>query len=305
MDVDGGAGLLPAFIVRRPIAGTIVSSMPFLDGGGPCTASPTLAVGLVERLFSEARRVGASTVEIRSSVRLGIGTTPLEHKVNMLLSLPADAGQLWSGFDKGIRNQIRKAEKAGLVVRQSEPKELAAFYGVFAGRMRELGSPVHALTFFRAIFEAFGDRARLMLVLKDTSVIGGLIALASRETLVVPWASCASEFRAMCPNMLLYWETLKIACGLGFNSFDFGRSTRDSGTYAFKKQWGAEAQPLYWYTIPLRPTSTARSMDRKGSVDPGVESESRTITRLASLWRHLPLTLTRQLGPRVRKYLVQ
>jgi serine/alanine adding enzyme len=295
VDGDGTSGLLPAFVVRRPIAGTIVTSMPFLDGGGPCTASSTLAVGLVERLLSEARRVGAATVEIRSSVRLAIEWTPLEHKVNMTLPLPADPATLWSGFDKSVRNQIRKAEKTGLAVRPAGAEDLEAFYGVFAARMHELGSPVHALPFFRTIFEAFGDRAHLMLVQKGDEVVGGLIALAARETLVVPWASCATEFRALCPNMLLYWETLRLGCTLGFRQFDFGRSTRGSGTYDFKRQWGASEQQLYWYTIPLRPNQR---------VTPTADHES-PVTKLAALWRHLPLRLTRQLGPRVRKYLVQ
>jgi len=93
----------------------------------------------------------------------------------------------------------------------------------------------------------------------------------------------------------LYWETLRLACGLGFRHFDFGRSTRNSGTYAFKRQWGAEERPLYWYTIPLR-----RSGHRRAHAE-----HEPTAARLASLWRHLPLTLTRQLGPSVRKYLVQ
>jgi FemAB-related protein (PEP-CTERM system-associated) len=280
--------------VRRPLAGTIVTSMPFLDGGGPCAPSPGLGVGLVERLFSEARRVGANTVEIRSSVRLGIAWTPLEHKVNMILPLPAAADELWLGFAKGIRNQVRKAERAGLVVRQVGPDRLEAFYGVFAARMHELGSPVHGLEFFRTIFDAFGDRARLMLVQKGDAAIGGLIALAWRDTLVVPWASCATEFRTLCPNMLLYWETLRLACGLGFRQFDFGRSTRDSGTYGFKRQWGAAEHPLYWYTIPLGRTRRAQQ-----------NGHDSTLTRFAALWRCLPLPLTRQLGPRVRKYLVQ
>ena len=38
-DAAGRAGVLPAFVVRRPVGGTVVTSMPFLDGGGPCSSS--------------------------------------------------------------------------------------------------------------------------------------------------------------------------------------------------------------------------------------------------------------------------
>ena len=54
-DSDAGCAVLPAFVVRRPLFGTVVTSMPFLDSGGPCGASPEVAALLVERLFAEAR----------------------------------------------------------------------------------------------------------------------------------------------------------------------------------------------------------------------------------------------------------
>src|SRR6478752_2122117 len=53
-DEDGQSALMPAFIVRRPLLGTVVTSMPFLDSGGPCTASAPLAQVLIDRLVAEA-----------------------------------------------------------------------------------------------------------------------------------------------------------------------------------------------------------------------------------------------------------
>src|SRR5947208_12076077 len=54
-DGDGRLGLLPAFVIRRPVVGTVVTSMPFLDAGGPCSSSAALAQALVGRLTGEAR----------------------------------------------------------------------------------------------------------------------------------------------------------------------------------------------------------------------------------------------------------
>ena len=94
--------------------------------------------------------------------------------------------------------------------------------------------------------------------------------------------------------MLLYWETIRTACSEGFTRFDFGRSTAGSGTYHFKRQWGAEEQPLFWYTIPIR-----------GSAQPARADDGRIATCLTNAWRHLPLPLTRQIGPHIRRYLIQ
>jgi FemAB-related protein (PEP-CTERM system-associated) len=293
-DGEGRLGLLPAFVVRRPFFGTVVTSMPFLDAGGPCSSSVTLTEVLVEHLTGEARRIGAQVVELRCTERLALASQPMEHKVNLTLELPADSDRLWRQLDAGVRNQVRKAERSGLSVEVDSVEKLTAFYDIFAARMRDLGSPVHAPGFFRAIVDSFGERARIVLVRKGRTPVGGLVALAFKDRLAVPWASCLKDYLALCSNMLLYWEILRTACAEGFRRFDFGRSSRGSGTYRFKRQWGAREEPLFWYTIPIA-SRRGPSRSRATTVAP----------RLAKVWQRLPLPVTRRLGPPIRKYLTQ
>jgi FemAB-related protein (PEP-CTERM system-associated) len=290
---DGSYGVLPAFVVKRPLFGTVVTSMPFLDSGGPCGTSAAMDTLLVSRLIAEARRRGARLVELRCRNRLAIDVEPLSSKVNMTLALD-DPAALWRRLGKGVRNQIRKAERAGLTVEYDGHDSLAAFYDTFAQRMHDLGSPVHGLPFLRHVLDAFGPLARVALVKKGDAAIGGLVALRFKDRVVVPWASCLKEHFALCPNMLLYWEAIKTACSDGCARFDFGRSTRDSGTYHFKRQWGAEEEPLWWYSIPI-------AAGRTKSAAPSSSSES----LLARMWQRLPLSVTRQIGPPIRRYLIQ
>ena len=293
LEVVDGQAVLPAVVVRRPLLGTVVASMPFLDGGGPCGASPALAAGLVKRLVGEAQRLGASSVELRCAEPLEIGFEPREHKVNMTLSLEGGADAVWRRLESNLRNHTRKAARLGLSVEFGGADRLDAFYAIHVERMRELGSPVHARGFFEAILDAFGSRARVALVMKDSGAIGGLIALAHHDTLLAPWASCLSRYFTQYPNLILYWETIRRACLDGHVRFDFGRSTRGSGTYRFKKQWGARETQLFWYSIPLGRTRPATS--RKGPA----------AAWAASMWQRLPLGVTRSVGPRIRRYLIQ
>jgi len=290
---DASLGVLPAFIVRRPLAGTVVTSMPFLDSGGPCAVSPSIEAELVADLVAAARRTGARLVELRSSTRLPIDAEPLESKVNMTLTLTDPPG-LWSHFDKTVRNQVRKAERSGLTVERGGAADLAAFYDVFVERMRDLGSPVHAFGFLRHVVDAFGPAARVMLVKHGREMVGGLVALAFANRLVVPWSTCRKAYFASCPNMLLYWRTIESACGEGFTRFEFGRSTRGSGTYRFKKQWGAEEEPLFWYRLPIGAGRDESAPAHTGHADV-----------LTKMWQRLPLAVTRQVGPHIRKYLIQ
>jgi serine/alanine adding enzyme len=293
-DDEGRTAVLPAFIVRRPVMGTVVTSMPFLDSGGPCSASAPLAAMLVGRLIEEAGKIGARNVELRCAQRLDLNQAPMESKVNMTLTLPSDPDVLWRGLDKTVRNQVRKAERSGLTIEHGGPERLAPFYDILAARMRDLGSPVHGFQFLRAVLDAFGSRARIVLVRKGDTAVGGLVAIAFKDRLAVPWAACRQEYFSLCPNMLLYWDTLRRACTEGVGRFEFGRSTRDSGTYRFKRQWGAREEPLFWYTIPLR--------RRRGAA---VDGAGRRAELAVRAWQRLPLAVTRHLGPRIRKYLTQ
>jgi lipid II:glycine glycyltransferase (peptidoglycan interpeptide bridge formation enzyme) len=201
---------------------------------------------------------------------------------------------LWRQLEKGVRNQVRKAEKSGLSIEFGGREKLAAFYDAFAARMRDLGSPAHAPGFLAAVFDLFGSRARIVLVQKGNVTVGGLVALAFKDRLVVPWATCSTEYFSLCPNMLLYWAVLRAACLEGFRRFDFGRSSRDSGTYRFKCQWGAQEEPLFWYRIPM------------GAAEEHVDSTNgKGRSLLVKSWQHLPLCVTRHLGPRIRRYLIQ
>jgi FemAB-related protein (PEP-CTERM system-associated) len=290
----GQVAILPSFLVRSCLFGTVVTSMPFLDAGGPCSSSPALSHTLVACLVEAAAHQGAGWVELRCTVPLDLPVAATGDKVNLFLPLPTEPDRLWGQLDAKVRNQVRKAERSGLSVEFGRSNRLDDFYETFARNMRDLGSPVHSPGFFQAILDAFGDEVRIALVRKGEKAIGGLIALAFRDALIVPWASSLPQYLSLCPNMLLYWETLRRACVEGFRRFDFGRSSRNSGTYRFKRQWGALEEPLFWYTIPIE----ASPRQRLSSADPKA-------VLLTRLWRHLPLQVTRWLGPHVRKYLTQ
>jgi FemAB-related protein (PEP-CTERM system-associated) len=293
-DGHGPAAVLPSFLVRSRLFGSVVTSMPFLDAGGPCGRSPRLARALVEHLVHVAGLRGAGRVELRCVGELDLPVPAMRDKVNLVLPLPERPERLWERLNGKVRNQIRKAEASGLSVEFGGVELLEPFYDAWSVNMRDLGSPVHGRHFFRAIFGAFGRGARIVLVRHGAVAVGGLVALAFKDRLIVPWASSRREYFASCPNMLLYWETLRTACLEGVRRFEFGRSSRESGTYRFKRQWGAVEEPLFWYTIPIAPGSGhgLSSADKRGAL-------------LAAMWRRLPLGVTRWLGPPIRKCLTQ
>ena len=159
---------------------------------------------------------------------------------------------------------------------------LDEFYAVFSRNMRDLGTPVYSQRWFAAILDAFPDRTRVFVVRHGGKPVAAAMLVGDRKHLEIPWASSLRDFNSIGVNMLLYWNVLEYACAQGYEVFDFGRSTMDSGTFKFKSQWGAQPQQLYWhYWIKAR-RRAAGDQSVEPEVPPGRGSVA---ARCRSRWR--------------------
>ena len=80
---------------------------------------------------------------------------------------------------------------------------------------------------------------------------------------------------------------------MALNGFDFGRSSLDEGTYKFKKQWGASPVPLPWQYI-----SFGKDIRAGDSI-----SENNAFRTAGEIWKRFPISLTKIIGPHLRKYI--
>jgi serine/alanine adding enzyme len=290
---DEVVGILPLVWVKNAFLGNTLSSMPYQDYGGIAADDPVVGRFILDRALDLRQKCRAPLLELRHREALSDdGKASLRaDKAVMLLDLSKGSEFLWKNISGKVRNQVRKAQKSGLTTHLGGAELLGEFYKVFVVNMRDLGSPVHHVSFFAALFSEFGDKARLLIVRDNNKTIGGLICLFYKDTIAVPWASSLRESFSKCPNNLLYWDAIQIACDRGYKVFDFGRSTIGSGTYNFKLQWGAQPVQLNWQLF----FSHGKPMQ--------LPEESVKYRLAATIWSHLPPSLTLFLGPPLRKYL--
>jgi FemAB-related protein (PEP-CTERM system-associated) len=293
-DPAGGlAGILPLVSFRNLRGRLELISLPYLDTAGVLAAAPAAEAALRDAALARARELGAGALELRQQQPLATGPAPgAMHRVDLVLALEASEEAQWKALPAKVRNQTRKAEREGLRLREDLPEQLLdAFYAPFLRNMRDLGSPVHARRFFAAAAAAFGDRLRFVITALEGRPVGGLVAIHFAGAVSVPWASTLREERQRCPNNQIYWEALRWAVARGVRSFDFGRSPPGSGTHGFKLGWGAVERPLAW---------TRLAPDGRGLELSGAETGG-WLARLSRVWARLPVALTAQLGPPVRK----
>jgi|WetSurMetagenome_2_1015567.scaffolds.fasta_scaffold79236_1 serine/alanine adding enzyme len=299
---DDGAGgnikgVLPLFIISGPIFGKTLVSIPFCDYGGILYDDEETGTLLLDHAISLLTKLSCNCLELRQTYPLpsfsALSSGKVETitaKVRMKLELPETSAKLFSSFPDKLRSQIRKPQKEGCTVRSGGEELLDDFYEVFVYNMRDLGSPVHSKKMMATTLRFFGEHARLFVVYKNSAPIACSLVIGEQKNLVNPWASFNKNFRAIAPNMLLYWSMLEYAVEKGYRFFDFGRSTMDEGTFKFKKQWGALPEQLSWYYI---------YRNKKPPIN--VKNSGRKKELFIKIWQKLPLEATKALGPILRK----
>jgi hypothetical protein len=138
---------------------------------------------------------------------------------------------------------------------------------------------------FRNILQEFPPDAELCVVRQGSQPVASALLLHGPGTTYVPSASALREFNATNANMRMYWHLLERSVLRGQRTFDFGRSSADSGTYKFKEQWGARPFPAIW-----------QSFRRTGS--PGeLRPENSRFQHLIQAWKLLPTGVANWVGP--------
>ena len=281
--------LLPLALVRGPLFGRFLVSLPFVSSCGPLVADDSLVEPLVARAVALADELRVKHLELRLPQPIANRAfgPPAGSKVLMRRPLPGSSDALWKDLDSKVRNQVRKGEKQSFEIGWGGEEQLESFYRVFSRNMRDLGTPVFSRRFFASILRQFGEDAEICTLRLNDQPVASALLIHGRGTTKVPCASALREFNATNANMFLYWQLLKRGVERGAGQFDFGRSTVGSGTERFKAQWGAEATPAVWqcYQRRRRPAE--------------LRKESPAFSLLARAWRLMPVRLAELVGPAI------
>ena len=279
-------GVLPLTLIRSRLFGDRIISQAFSNYGGPLAEDDTALKALYDRGVELCEEYRCESMEFRNIEPLPYGLHLRTDKVTFCISLSPDPAETWKRLRPQIRNQIRKAEKAGLVVAAGGAEMLDDFYRIWTRRMHQLGTPCYPRKLFHLILKTFPDQSRVFLAHLKDKPIGGLFVYGFNGLAESRWGAVLTEYNDISPNYLLNWAAIQHFCATGAQWFDFGRSTVDSGQHTFKKRWGAVEIPLayqYW-TPPGHDPTVARPDSPKYAA--GVET-----------WKRLPLWLTRLAGP--------
>ncbi len=286
-------GVLPLALVESWLTGRALVSLPLCIEAGVAAINAEAHAALLAEASLIARQLKVRHLEVRSRQQQAEGWPTQDLYVRFEKPILDDDEANMAAIPRKQRAMVRKGVSAGL--RSQVDADLAGFYALYADNMRRHGSPAHSRGFFSRLLEAFGEDVQILTVRSPRGeALSSVLSFYFRDTVLPYYAgdvACARDFHA---NDFKYWALMCEARSRGCKVFDYGRSKQGSGSFAFKKNWGCEPQPLHYQYQFLAGQSEV----------PQHNPNNPKYRLLIATWRRLPLPLTTILGPMVAKHFV-
>lgn len=278
-------GVLPLVHVKSRLFGNALVSSSFCVYGGPVCRDEESREALDRAAGELADRFGVDYLEYRCRRRLH-ADWPCRDDLYATFrkALDPDPDKNLQRVRRKQRAMVRKAIKAGLVSQFDRDPE--RFFRVYSESVRDLGTPVFAKSYFRNLMAEFGPSCSVLTITAGDRPVSSVLSFYFRDEVLPYYGGGTAEARELAANDFMYWELMRRSCEAGYRIFDFGRSKRGTGAFAFKEHWGFAPEPVY-HEYVLRRT------DRMPEVNP-LNPKYRLFI---ALWRRLPLAVANRLGP--------
>ena len=204
--------------------------------------------------------------------------------------LHADPERNLLAIPRTQRAMVRKGIALGLD--STIDADTVRFFDCYADSVHRLGTPVFSRRYFALLQQVFGDDCEVLCVQRAGQPVCAVLSFRFRDEILPYYGGGGAQARALAGNDFMYWEVMRRACANGCALFDFGRSKYGTGSFAFKKNWGFEPQPLH-YDYQLH----------RGSALKDVQPLNPRFQLFIKAWRMLPLPLANALGPHIVRQL--
>jgi peptidoglycan pentaglycine glycine transferase (the first glycine) len=132
-------------------------------------------------------------------------------------------GEIFRGFHRGARSNIRKSERRGVSVRTAGEDDVPTFAALVAATARRQGFPPYPLEYYRAIWRAFAPegRARLLLAELGGEPLAGVLAIGFADSVIYKMGAWGGARTGVHPNELVHREAIAWAHECGYRYYDF------------------------------------------------------------------------------------
>jgi FemAB-related protein (PEP-CTERM system-associated) len=284
-------GVLPLAEVKSRLFGHALVSLPLCVYGGPAAADAPAEDALIDAAVELARSLRVEHLELRNRAPKRAEWPRQTLYVSFRKSLLPDPDANLGAVPRKQRAMVRKGIKNGL--RSEIDTGIDRFFPLYADNMHRHGSPPLSQRYFAALAKTFGPACETLIVSDANGVpVSGVMSFYFRGEVLPYYAGDTEAARDLAANDFKYWELMRRACERGTRVFDYGRSKVGTGSYAFKKNWGFEPEPLaYEYQLLRR-----ADVPQNNPMNPRYRA-------LIAMWRRLPRPVVNAVGPMLARNL--
>lgn len=285
---DRICGVFPLFGVEIFGFKKTLLSLPFAVYGGPLTDSSEVLYCFRNYLLDLGITGKYKYIEIRNfSQEQYFGFMRGSDYVTFRINDLQKERDVLSQLPQKTRNLIRKSERSNFQYRICN-SITEDFLDLMTLTFKRHGTPYFPNSHFIAIKKEFDNKIDIREIIYKNKVIAASLNIFFNDQMHCYYAGSDPHFWSYAPNVYMYYQHICWAKDNGFKVFEFGRSKRNTGAYNFKKKWGAEI-----YTLPYE----IYSPQNGNLVD--YWKRGSNLELAMTIWRRLPLLLTKKLGPKV------
>lgn len=278
-------GVLPLFLVKSWVIGRALISTPFATYGGPLADAETLPA-FREEIERLAMTLRVRFVELRNfSPDQSLGFTPVHRHVVYVGPIGPLEKEILERIPRKTRRIVRKTLEEPFTTKV-QTRDYATFERLYSTNLKRLGTPTFSSAYYRSLLRHFAGCADIREVYRDNVPMAAVLTVYYQGRVFPYYGAADPEYNAYAPSTFLYYDLMRRAGRDGCHEFDFGRSKIDSGSGHFKAHWGLVERPLHYEVLPLN-----------GRCIPNNTPNNPRYRLAIQIWRRMPLSFTRVLGP--------
>jgi len=284
-DEIGVRGILPLAHVKSRLFGNVLVALPFAVYGG-IAAVDGEAVAVLENAARElASSLGVDHLEFRNVAPRHPEWPTQDLYVTFRKPILPELEDNMLAIPRKQRAMVRKGIKNELI--STVDRNTDRFFALYADNVHRHGTPAMPKKYFDTLLQVFGQDCEILTVsAPDGRPLSSVLSFYFRDEILPYYAGDDESARHLAANDFKYWELMRRACERGIKVFDYGRSKRGTGSFAFKKNWGFEPQSLHYeYCL------------YKSDAIPQNNPNNPKYRFFIAAWRRMPISPANRLGP--------
>lgn len=284
-------GLLPLVEVKSVLFGHALISTPFCVYGGAIADSEEILRQLEQEAIKIAEKLNVDHLELRYQQEQNNGMLLKQAHSTFGCELGADNEAILASVKKKQRAVIRHAFKNELTAHTTQ--NIDDFYQLLSESYRNLGTPIFSEKYFQELVKVFSSDVDITVITdKDNKPVSAVMNFYYNDQVLPYYGGGSDSARDLKSADFMYYHVMCNARKKGYTWFDFGRSKNDSGPYKYKKHWGMEPKPLFYYYHLVNATEL-----------PNLSPNNPKYKMFIQLWQKLPLKISQFIGPFLSKFL--